>query len=163
MADVKVLAGDFNATVPGMYMLGNLHLSRPGAWSNTEVYILRNDAVTLEVASEESVTKVGGAIGWGAVGGLVAGPFGLLAGAMLGGKGQKVAFVASFTDGKKVMATCDKATWTKMLADKFSGPDPKIAPRDQRKGASNEGGFVVQLIIGLVVLGFLFYGCSQMG
>jgi hypothetical protein len=163
MADVSVLAGDFNGAVPGAYVFGSLHLARPGAWSTTDVYVIRNDAVTLEIASEETVTKVGGAIGWGAVGGLVAGPVGLLAGAMLGGKGEKVAFVAEFIDGKKLMAICDKATWTKMLADKFRGPDPKLPPREQRRGASRGGSFALNLIVGLVVLGFLFYGCASLG
>jgi len=163
MADISVLAGDFAKSVPGQYMLGSIHLARDGAWTPTEVYIIRNDVTTLELANEESVVKVGGALGWGVAGALVAGPLGLVAGAVLGGRGQKVAFVAEFCDGKKVMAQCDKSTWTKMLADKFEGPDPKVKPRAERSGASHGGSAVITLVIVGVLMLWLFTSCANAG
>lgn len=119
VAEVKVLAGDFSQSVPGQYHFGVLTLAQPKDWIAGERYVVKDDVVTLEEADERSVVKVGGAAGWGTAGLLVAGPLGLLAGALLGGKGQRVAFVAEFSDGKRLMAECDKKVWIKMKADRF--------------------------------------------
>ncbi len=50
---------------------------------------------TVEVATEESVKKLGGTVGWGAAGALILGPVGLLAGLLLGGKRKKLLFLPS--------------------------------------------------------------------
>lgn len=119
MAEIKILAGDFGNMVHGQYFFGSLSLPWPGDWTAGRRYSVKDDIVTLEEADERSVVKVGGAAGWGAAGLLVAGPLGLVAGAVLGGRGQRVAFVAEFKDGKRLMAECDKKTWIKMKADRF--------------------------------------------
>jgi len=75
-----------------------------------------SEVETVDIASEESVKKIGGTIGWGAAGGLVLGPAGLLAGLLLGGKSKDVTFVARFKDGRKMLATADSKTYTKLLA-----------------------------------------------
>src|SRR3546814_10870207 len=49
----------------------------------------------LEPASEESVKRIGGTLGWGAAGALVLGPVGLLAGLLAGGRGTEVTFVCA--------------------------------------------------------------------
>jgi len=119
MAEIKILAGDFGKMVHGQYFFGVMSLPWEGDWTPGHRYTLKDDVVTLELADERSVVKVGGAAGWGVAGALVAGPVGLLAGAVLGGRGQKVAFVAEFKDGKRLMGECDKKTWVKMMADRF--------------------------------------------
>jgi hypothetical protein len=117
MAHVKVLAGDFRKGAGG-YSFGCLSATPEGTWS-PKAYSLKTNVSELELADERSTTKVFGAAGWGTVGAVLAGPLGLAAGAILGGRGQKVVFVAKFDDGKRLMGECDKATWTKMLAERF--------------------------------------------
>lgn len=117
MASVKVLGGDFNSLAAGSFNFGMIGLTPKGTvWGGPQVYSLKNDCTDLQLVDERSNVKVAGAAGWGVAGALVAGPVGLLAGAILGGKGQKAVFMATFSDGKRVVAECDKATWARMLA-----------------------------------------------
>jgi len=75
-----------------------------------------NQLASIEIASEESVKRIGGAAGWGAIGALVLGPVGLLAGMLLGGRGKDVTFIATFKDGRKLLATTDSKTFVKLQA-----------------------------------------------
>ena len=52
--------------------------------------------------------RLGGAAGWGTVGALAAGPFGLAAGLILGGRGKKIVFAVKFKDGKKALIEVDQ-------------------------------------------------------
>src|SRR6266498_1481609 len=60
-----------------------------------EKFNLKEDFASIEMATQETQgkVKVGGAVGWGTAGALVAGPLGLLAGALLGGSGKKTQVV----------------------------------------------------------------------
>lgn len=157
MADVKVLAGDFTEGCQGIFAGGSLILPARGEWTPRQEYILRNDATTLELATESNAVKVGGAAAWGAAGLLIAGPVGLLAGALLGGRGQKVTFVAEFCDGKKLMGQCDKGAWAQMLAEKFKGPDPKVRPRAERKRTVNRAhDIIMAIVIALIIALFVW-------
>lgn len=71
------------------------------------------------VASEEDVKRTGGTIGWGIAGATLLGPVGLLAGLLLGGKGKDVTFILKLKDGKKMLATTDAKTFTKIQAHAF--------------------------------------------
>jgi len=73
----------------------------------------------VELASEEAVKRLGGTVGWGAVGALALGPVGLLAGLLLGGNKKDVKFVAKFKDGRKMLATTDSKAFTQMKAAVF--------------------------------------------
>lgn len=75
---------------------------------------------TAEVASEDNVKRIGGTVGWGVAGAALLGPVGLLAGLILGGKGKDVTFVATLKDGRKMLATTDSKTFTKIQAAVFS-------------------------------------------
>jgi hypothetical protein len=68
----------------------------------------RGKPIDIEIATETSVKKIGGTIGWGIAGGAAFGPIGLLAGLISGGRNQEITFVASFSDGNKVLATANK-------------------------------------------------------
>jgi len=70
----------------------------------------------LALASEENVKKLSGTVGWGAAGGLLLGPVGLLAGLLLGGKKKQITFIAKFKDGRKLIATTDMKTWGEIQA-----------------------------------------------
>ena len=75
MSSIKVHAGDFKKYGASI-TFGQLHLVPQGG--KAKAYSVK-DIETLELASEESVIKVGGAAGWGVVGAVALGPVGLLA------------------------------------------------------------------------------------
>lgn len=118
MAKVKVHAGDWALGGDHMFSFGSFSLRKPGAWLHETVPAAR--LTRLEVASEESVKRFGGAAGWGAVGALALGPVGLLAGVIMGGNKKDVTFVAEFDDGRKILATTDSKAFTKMQAALFT-------------------------------------------
>ncbi|MGY6274993.1 hypothetical protein [Methylomonas sp. MgM2] len=117
MAKIKVHAGDF-LKVDGQYSFGSLTLK-------TEAHNFLGETIpiteleTVEIATEESVKKLSGTIGWGAAGAVILGPVGLLAGLLLGGKKKEVTFVAKFKDGRKLLASTDSKTFTKLQAAVF--------------------------------------------
>lgn len=123
MSKVKVLAGDFE-TAEGRWDRPCLRLwrrgTRPSAFGAsvpTEM-LFATQLRSLDVATEESVKRVGGTVGWATAGAILAGPVGLLAGALIGGHGKDVTFVAEFRDGRKLMATVDSTTYREILAAK---------------------------------------------
>jgi hypothetical protein len=117
MSKITVHAGDFYK-VDGYYALGNISLRNKKHCIMGESISIKQIA-RVEIASEESVKSVGGALGWGTAGALALGPAGLLAGLILGGKNKTVTFVAQFKDGRKLMATTDPQTFTKLQAAAF--------------------------------------------
>jgi len=118
MSKVKVHAGDYQGT--GSCGFGVITMPwQPGdGFSLGKAYSF-SEIDTVEPASEEAAIRLGGAVGWGAVGGVILGPVGLLAGLLLGGKGKDVTFIARFKDGKKILATTDAGTYKKLLAAVF--------------------------------------------
>jgi len=117
MAKVKVLAGDF-LEADGEYSWGSLTLkTKEHSWVGETIPL--NQLDTVDIATEESVKKIGGTVGWGAAGAVILGPVGLLAGLLLGGKKKEVTFVAKFKDGRKLMAQTDSKTFTKLQAAVF--------------------------------------------
>lgn len=120
MARITVHAGDFLKGA-GEYSFGNLILKTTATiWNLTGEVIPSSQLEIVEIASEESVKKIGGTIGWGAAGAIILGPVGLLAGLMLGGKKKEVTFVAKFKDGRKLLATTDSKTYTKLMSAVFN-------------------------------------------
>jgi hypothetical protein len=117
VAKIKVHAGDF-LEGDGQYGFGSLTL-RTKEHSFIGETIPVTELETVEIATEESVKKIGGTIGWGAAGAVILGPVGLLAGLLLGGKKKEVTFVARFKDGRKLLATTDSKTFTKLQAAVF--------------------------------------------
>jgi hypothetical protein len=121
MSKVKVLAGDFlkgDGSYGTAFGIGLLTLRTEKHRILGET-IRINELASVTIANEESVKTAGGTIGWGVAGALALGPAGLLAGLLLGGKSKEVTFVAVFNDGRKMMATTDSATYTKLLAGVF--------------------------------------------
>jgi hypothetical protein len=60
----------------------------------------------IEQVTAENKTSLGGAVGWGTAGAALAGPVGLLAGALLGGKRQRNIVAVRFNDGRSVLLEC---------------------------------------------------------
>lgn len=114
MAKIKVHASNFSCIE--MMASGGTIFIKDGMFQLTGEAVHASKFVTLEAASEDSVKKVGGAIGWGVVGGAIAGPLGLIAGALLGGNKKDVTFVAEIDDGRKFMGTIDSKSFIKLQA-----------------------------------------------
>jgi len=74
---------------------------------------------SLEVASEESVKRFGGTVGWGIAGALVLGPIGAMAGLLTGGRGKDVTFICKLKDGRKFLATVPSKTFMALQAATF--------------------------------------------
>ena len=87
MAKIQVHAGDF---LPGKgeFSAGKLTLKTSAhSWVGETIPVSR--LATIEIATEESVKRVGGTIGWGVAGAMLLGPAGLLAGLLLGGRKKR--------------------------------------------------------------------------
>lgn len=117
MAKIKVHAGDF-LKGDGQFSFGSLTLMTT-AHSFVGETIPVSSLETVAIATEENVKKLGGTIGWGVAGGVLLGPVGLLAGLLVGGRKKEITFVATFRDGRKLLATTDSKTFTKLQAACF--------------------------------------------
>jgi hypothetical protein len=117
MAKIKIHAGDF-LKGEGQFFLGAFSLKTTEHPFLGEG-IAGNQLELVEIASEESIKKLGGTIGWGLAGGILLGPVGLLAGLLLGGRKKEVAFIAKFKDGRKLLASTDSKTYMKIQAACF--------------------------------------------
>lgn len=117
MAKIKVHAGDF-LKGDGQFSFGSLVLRTEARYIIGEA-IPATELEAVEAATEESVKKLGGTVGWGITGGALLGPVGLLAGLLAGGRKKEVTFVASFKDGRKLLGTTDSKTFTRLQAACF--------------------------------------------
>lgn len=117
MANIDVHAGDF-LKGQSSYNWGTFAL-RTQKHSFVGEQIPAKSLRSVQLASEESVKKMAGAVGWGAVGALALGPIGLLAGVLAGGNKKKVTFIAEFKDGRKLLASTDSKTFTQIQAACF--------------------------------------------
>ena len=115
MAKLTIHAGD-RGKGSGQFSFGAFALPK-GAFSFEGVPTASLESV--QIATEESVKRVGGTVGWGAAGAVLLGPVGLLAGLLMGGRGKDVTFIAQFKDGRKMLATTDAKTFTKIQAAVF--------------------------------------------
>jgi hypothetical protein len=122
MALLNVLAGDFKITsTESHWFNGKLIMKREGKFLREDIYPKEIESVQL--ASEEAVVSLGGAAAFGTAGALLLGPVGLLAGLVLGGRGNDTTFICKLLDGRKFMATARtrvfKELERELLARKF--------------------------------------------
>lgn len=125
MANLTIHAGDFekgkgSIHPPGLTGGKAVGVTPPAkagefTWTGLGKHELL-ELAQIDVASEESVKRLGGTVGWGVVGGALLGPVGMLAGLLAGGRKKEVTFVAVFKDGRRMLATTDSATYTKLSA-----------------------------------------------
>lgn len=116
MSKITLLAGDFGKA-RGARFGGGCFLFTYGLFKSETVKA--TELEELEVASEESLKRLGGTLGWGIVGGLALGGVGALAGLLVGGRAKEVTFVAKFKDGRKLMATVEAPTFKAIQAATF--------------------------------------------
>lgn len=125
----RIHAGDFLEGSDGIIMFGRLVLpTKQGLIFKKEERMPESELEEVEIATEQSVKRLGGTIGWGLTGGALLGPAGLLAGLLLGGRDKKVTFVAQLHDGRKFLGTTDNETYIKLKAATF-----KNAQREEKE------------------------------
>lgn len=117
MASIKIHAGDWGENKVGHFTIGSFGLPKPGKFMPESIH--KSQLSEVDVATEESVKRLGGTVGWGAAGAVILGPVGLLAGLLLGGRKKEVTFIAKFKDGRKFMGTTDAKTYTQIAAAAF--------------------------------------------
>lgn len=116
----EVHAGDFKKGKEHQFLdskSGILVMKKEGKFLREKIPV--SEIQELEIASEESVKRIGGTVGWGAVGGVLLGPVGLLAGLLAGGRSKDTTFVCKLKDGRKFMGTASSKLYTKLSAAIF--------------------------------------------
>lgn len=78
--------------------------------------IKADDIVQLEEVNESNKVNVLRAIGGGALGTLLAGPIGLLAGALLGGRGKKYVVLIRDSKGRRLLCAVKQKEYEVLLA-----------------------------------------------
>lgn len=126
MATIKILAGDF-LEGNGSFTWGSFTL-RTRKHNFSGETISANQIETIDIATEENVKKLGGTVGWGLAGAAILGPVGLLAGLLLGGKKKEVVFIIKFRDNRKLLASSDIGTYTKIQSASFGKNNIKTEP-----------------------------------
>lgn len=121
IAKYEVLAGDFRRE-PGVYDPKSRTFYvrlKEKMWIIAGTRIPLDEVESIEMASEESVKRVSGTVGWGLAGAAALGGVGLLAGLLAGGKATDVVFICRFKDGRKFMARADSRAYGAIAADLF--------------------------------------------
>lgn len=122
MGNIEIHAGDFRPGKSSRYQ-GPRFLERngkllfdTGRGSFFQEKVEVSEIADIEKASTESVTRIGGAIGWGIAGDAILGPVGLLAGLLVGSRGTNVDFVCKLKDGRKFIGTTSHSVFSKLRA-----------------------------------------------
>lgn len=112
---VEILAGDFKAGLTSIYTVPfrgrkYITLKSPNAgklkrWKTEKISLSELGAV--DEVTKDNEKKFVGSLKAGLVGGAIFGGAGLLAGALSGGSKTKVAFSATFNDGRKFLGVVD--------------------------------------------------------
>lgn len=126
MATFEIMAGDFEPGKTAQLMVGRFvkesaqgfHMPIKGKWFKNE-HIPMSQVEALEIATEENLKKMGGAIGWGIVGGIALGGIGAVAGLLAGGRSKEVTFVCKFKDGRKLLGKCNSKEFADIQAACF--------------------------------------------
>ncbi|GFM81208.1 hypothetical protein PSCICN_19000 [Pseudomonas cichorii] len=115
MTKINVLAGDF-LQGNGEYRSGTITLVTPlFPWPG--ISFKQNEIKSVEIASKASNRKMDDTIGFGLAGALMLGPVGAAAGMFLASEEKEITFVATFKDGRSLLAATDEKTYRKMAQD----------------------------------------------
>lgn len=86
-------------------MFGTLSHHYTDGWGNPNNFVITTEIETAEIITEDNKVNFMGAAGWGIVGGLLTGGVGLLAGAILGGRGKETFCAVRFKDGTQLVVS----------------------------------------------------------
>ena len=148
MASIKIHGGDFVAGRSGTFSFGVLTLPTPyDSWHGIPVSrwekIPFSKVMRVEAVNKEMKHRTGAAVGRGLVGGMLGWPMGAVASVLGGPPGvvvgltsaligftmtnhrSNVTFEAEFEGGRRLLATTNTATYTKLLAAAFNYKPPQ--------------------------------------
>ena len=163
---MKIHAGDFAKGETGAMGWNNKYivLKRKGDWWREEKVRLEQ-VMEVERASEETVKRIGGTIGWGVGGAVLLGPAGLLAGLLVGSKRTDVTFVCKLEDGRKFIGTAESDDFKILLGAAFDYKTPETRAQEKAKEKEEEAKwkekpsvFVFVLAAIAILLGLLAAG-----
>lgn len=86
-------------------IFGNMTHTYQGEWGGINVAQVKAEVDKAEIITEDNKVNFLGAAGWGIVGGLLTGGVGLLAGAILGGRGKETFCAIRFKDGSQFIVS----------------------------------------------------------
>lgn len=155
MAAIKVVEGDVAKQDWHIEPQPSRSIATPvrsGLWFKTERVDLADDVERLEAVDEANQVALLGAAGWGAAGALLFGPLGALGGALLGGRGKRVAFACFLKDGRKFLATTDGDTWLRLQAMRTFAPPPAPPAAAARFGLPHLAAACVAIGVALYLL-----------
>lgn len=113
VSSIQFLAGDLGKGSGHLLASGKVRI--PGGSKDFSM----SAVASVEIASEESVKRVGGALGWGLAGAAIFGPAGLIVGGLLGGKGKDITFAGTLKDGKRFLAMAKSDVFRRFQAATF--------------------------------------------
>lgn len=124
MSYFKVVGGDLPKRTTLMSFLGFnvLSIPRAGCFFKSDEYDLKDKIIKCEQITEENKNKVFAKAGWATLGAIALGPFGLLAGLLMGGKTKNIVVAIKLLDGREFLAECDLATYKKLYSIYISTP-----------------------------------------
>ena len=108
---VTLIGGNFGTGTADLVAGAKINL--PG---NNSGAIPLHRIESVDVATEQSIKRLSGTLGWGAVGAAVLGPVGMLAGLLAGGNTKEVTYVAVLEGGWVFVATSDVKTFAAIKA-----------------------------------------------
>jgi hypothetical protein len=169
MASIKILGGDFIAGRSGAFKSGVLTLPTPEhSFCGEEIPVTM--VMRVEAVNKEMKHRTGAAVGRGAVAAMIGGPIGAV-GAVLGGPAgiavavtsaivafrttnhtSDVTFEAEFEGGRRLLATTNTATYTKLLAAAFDYKPPLARPVVNHEPKARGGGPRLSILLGLLGL-----------
>lgn len=114
MTKLKVHAANFK--FDEISVLGGCLYIKTRLFQLTGDRVDADDIASIEVANEDSVKKVGGALGWGVAGAVLMGQLGAVAGLILGGNKKEVTFVAELSHNRKIMATLPSKDYISLVS-----------------------------------------------
>lgn len=119
MAHIQIHAGDFTSGKGAISIKANIFTVivawAPGDGFFGKAYtFFKQDIEELIQATEENMKRFGEVVDWRGAGVTLFGPVSLLTGLLYGGKGKDVTFILKLKDGRKMLASTDSKTFTKL-------------------------------------------------